>query len=231
MKNNFFAGDFTKLKNHWSDLSRAEKFLRGGTRAEVVNKVIEINLNLLMNSNWLDLGTGAGYIQSVINQKHGHLPNQLGLDWSFAMLSINEVSLHKIQGTYENIPIRKASINLITFFFTLSDYPSLESILENAGNKLDQSGSLIIVDYSIGDEYWETRNKYHNQIGNDNNKIIGNINLRDIHYFQKILPTNLLTEQSKIIRYEVRSIEMQSNFELPEKITRCFFYLKLKKTT
>ncbi|RMG22471.1 MAG: class I SAM-dependent methyltransferase, partial [Methanobacteriota archaeon] len=167
-----FTGSPEKLFQYWQDENRARKFLSGGTREAAIEFCRSFKTHFA-EKVWMDIGTGTGYV--VKKLLHDYRPKAIiGIDISKAMLAMYQVedALLAISSAF-NLPFRDRSVDAISTFFCLSDYPSLTPFLHQVKRTLRNEGIFLFVDYAKGDGYWELRKKHHGENG-----IVGNINLR-----------------------------------------------------
>lgn len=223
MSEEYFGGSLNKLQKHWNNKRRALKFQKGQSRTVAVKYMIsKIETDIHMGS-WLDTGTGSGFIQSHVHQDIQPILF-VGLDFSRTMLEAQLSPLgERIQSTTFQLPFRKRSFSLISNFFSLSDYPDIDPAFREFFEVMDSSGIFVYLDYSKGDDYWETRKLFHDKkIGKQ--EIIGNINLRSIEDIERMLEVNFRVTHRETISYDVSSSEFNSDFDLPEIVNRKFLF-------
>lgn len=215
--NEIFSGSLRSLFNYWQDYERAKKFLEGGTRTDMVHKVVREELDPHHSGYWLDVALGAGFVQSV---QKSSFTMRIGLDISWAMLEVNKQEVQKILGSGLIPPFRKGSIEILSSFFCFSDYPNIETILENLFPIISPHGFLLYIDYAKGDEYWETRKQMHSP------SLVGNINLRLPHEISALVSKEVL--RSEIVSFQVQASPLQSQVpNIQPTIQRKFILLKL----
>ena len=201
----YFAGSFKQLISHWNDLDRAKKFLEGGTRVQAVHTIIKEISPLIENSSWIDIATGAGFIQQQVPDTQ--TPSLfVGLDFSEAMLRTQSFPYgERVLGSLFNLPFRKHSFQLISNFFCLSDYPELKPAYDEMTRICNNNGKMIHVDYAKGDAYWEARKELHGQTI-DGKMVIGNIHLRGVSDIE--VPDSMNLSEGKILEFQVESKQL-----------------------
>ena len=132
-------------------------------------------------------------------------------------------------GNTFKLPFRKESFAVVSNFFSLSDYPQPVEAFTEFSRILMKTGNFYFVDYAQGDEYWETRKKYHGKTGRDNKVIVGDINLRNIELGKNLLPSSLRAVFTEIISYNIESDPLNSSFDLPEYIVRKILFIQAYK--
>jgi ubiquinone/menaquinone biosynthesis C-methylase UbiE len=226
-KNIIFAGDLDKLQSHWMDEARAKKFLKGGTRTPAVKHILNYVFELIKESSWIDIATGAGFIQSQVDPSIQ--PTLfVGLDLSEAMLRVQEDPYgERVIASLFRLPFRNCSYNLVSNFFCLSDYPEIEEVMIEFARICDIGGYVLHADYGEGDGYWVLRKSLHNQII-EGMKIIGNINLRTLEDIKSSLPASLELDHSSIIEYSIDASNLKPVVQT-ETITRRIIFTIAKK--
>lgn len=226
-KDIIFAGDLDKLHSHWMDETRARKFLKGGTRTPAVNHVLNHISESISGSSWIDIATGAGFIQSRVDSSV-HPSFFVGLDLSEAMLRVHEHPYgERVMASLFRLPFRDGSFNLVSNFFCLSDYPEIEKIMAEFARICDVAGHVLHVDYGEGDGYWEVRKSLHNQVI-EGKKIIGDINLRTLDEIQLSLPKSLEVDHSEIIEYSIDASNLKPVIQ-EQSVTRRIIFTVSKK--
>lgn len=224
-KQNYFSGSFASLFAYWQNEERTRRFVQGGTRIQMIHDVVDEQGDRLTKGIWIDIGTGAGFIQQVIAEKFAFRGLAVGVDMSIAMLQkyLNR-EVQRVAGVFQALPFRKGSVDTTSSFFCLSDYPNLRSIFQNFADLLRPHGNILYIDYTRGDQYWEIRKK--------STKLIGNINLRTPEYIAQILteiPT-LQIDFTDANAYEVSAHELKQRLpELPDTLTRKFLYCRAER--
>ena len=225
----YFTEDLHSLKKYWEDKNRAKRFLGGGTRTQAVQYLVKrIELDIHQGS-WLDTGTGSGFVQTLID------PNVvptlfIGLDFSGIMLRTQQLPYgERVIGSTFHLPFRKNSFKIVSNIFSLSDYPKINIAFADLGRVVDSVGSLLHLDYAIGDEYWEKRIEYHDSLADDGSIIMGNINLRSLEQIKKWKPENTRIVFQRYLEFTVRSDSINARFDLPKEITRKFILTQFYK--
>ena len=215
----FFTGSRKTLFDYWQEEFRARKFLKGGTRTPMVEYVTREDIDLLRNATWLDIGAGAGFIQSKVDPRIYRMVIALDISWEGLKVHQCRYS-QRICGSFFSPPFRKGAFEVISSFFCLSDYPNLLKIVDSLVS-LAEGGKFILVDYAEGDEYWETRKINHAP------ELIGNINLRSEEYISqevyKFETIDLESVEVKSFRTSTKDLS-SGHLELPEIITRKFIH-------
>ncbi|MFV2013893.1 MAG: class I SAM-dependent methyltransferase [Candidatus Heimdallarchaeota archaeon] len=217
------------MKQYWEDEQRAIKFTNGGTRIDAIRYLLsrlEIDIH---QGSWLDSGTGAGFVQSKIDDNVS--PSLfVGLDFSMVMLRVQRYPYgERVVGSAFQVPFRENSFSLVTNIFSLSDYPQIKAAFEDLGRVVDIAGSLTHLDYGTGDDYWEKRQNLHGTPNPDGSIIVGNINLRSLDQIKNWTPEGFRLIFQTFLEFEVDSSDMNPTFELPELITRRFILSQFYK--
>ena len=229
----YFTEDLNTLKKYWEDEQRAIKFIKGGTRLGAIAYLLQrLELDIHQGS-WLDSGTGAGFVQSQVDPDVS--PSLfVGLDFSMVMLLTQKHPYgERVVGSAFQVPFRKNAFNVVTNIFSLSDYPRIESAFQDLGRVVDYTGSFTHLDYGVGDDYWEKRQSLHGAPNPDGSIIVGNINLRSLDQIKGWTPDGFRLIFQNYLEFEVEASEMNTTFELPERITRKFIlsqFYKFKST-
>jgi len=215
----YFTGDEKSLFEYWQDEERAQKFLDGGTRTDMVKYVLKKDTHLLEQSNWLDIGGGAGFIQSNVGIDLYRMAVVLDISLEGLRIHICKES-QRINGSFKSPPFRRDAFDTISSFFCLSDYPELGEILTSFV-RMANGGHFILVDYGKGDEYWENRKKAQSP------SLIGNINLRSAEYISQYAykHKNLEAQESEDKEIIVEAKKLKNRLHsLPAIIKRVFFH-------
>ncbi|OLS24438.1 MAG: Demethylmenaquinone methyltransferase [Candidatus Heimdallarchaeota archaeon LC_2] len=225
----YFTDDLHSLKKYWEDKDRAIRFLDGGTRTsalQVLVKRVELDIH---QGSWLDTGTGSGFVQTLIDTTV--VPTLfIGLDFSGIMLRTQQSPYgERVMGSTFQLPFRRNSFNIVTNIFSLSDYPEIKIAFIELGRVVDTAGSLVHLDYAIGDDYWERRKQNHNNLADDGSIIVGNINLRSLEQIKKWSPEDMRIVFQKYLESIVKTASISALFELPKEITRKFILTQFYK--
>lgn len=215
----YFTGDEKSLFEYWQDEQRARKFLDGGTRTDMVKYVLKKDRRFIEQSNWLDIGGGAGFIQSNVEIDLYRMAVVLDISLEGLRVHICKES-QRINGSFKSPPFRRDAFDTISSFFCLSDYPELGEILTSFV-RMANGGQFILVDYAKGDEYWENRKKAHNP------SLIGNINLRSAEHISQYAYKykNLQVQESEDKEIIVEAKELRTRLHtLPAIIKRVFVH-------
>lgn len=224
----FFSGNFNTLRKYWNDKDRALKFRGGGTRAQAVGRILQRHEVDIHNGIWLDIATGAGYVQSQLSEEVSPV-YFIGIDMSEAMLRSSVVKLGDfILGTSFKLPLRKNCIDIATNFFSLSDYPSISDAFCEMARVIKFGGIMSHTDYSDVDDYWRERQKHHGEIINGK-KITGNIHLRNHKEIQDLIPSTVRVVYQELLEIEIDTKNMNENFDLPDKLMRRFIFTEAYK--
>lgn len=223
-----FTGDNDSLRIHWDDEKRAKKFLSGGTRAQAVSLVLEQLQGHIKNGVWIDVATGAGYVQKALSEEF--YPSLfVGIDLSQSMLRTQSDPLgQRIQGTVFALPIRRNSSNIVSIFFSLSDYPDLDSGTKELERTTERNGIISFTDYGKCDEYWQIRKSMDGKIVNGQ-EIKGNINLRTPEAITQQFSSSSYNLKVATISYDVDSSKLTSPLTLPGTLRRCFSFVMRQK--
>ena len=222
-----FAGDLDKLHFHWMDEARARKFLKGGTRTPAVNHVLNHISESIKGSSWIDIATGAGFIQSQIDSSI-HPSFFVGLDLSEAMLRVHESPYgERIMASLFKLPFRENCFSLVSNFFCLSDYPQIKDVMIEFARICQLGGQVLHVDYGEDDGYWVVRKSLHDQII-DGRKIIGDINLRNQDDIRSSLPKSLKENHSEIIEYSIEASKLKPVVNSETVTRRIIFTIAIK---
>ncbi|MCY3412590.1 MAG: methyltransferase domain-containing protein [Candidatus Heimdallarchaeota archaeon] len=220
MNDNTFTGDLTGLRKHWEDEARAIRFRSGASRSRAVISALSKLGPYISQEIWVDVAPGSGYVQTEVASRS--YPNLfLGVDLSYAMLKAQESPIgERIQGSVFNLPLRSGVANLVSMFFSLSDYPNLdEGLLEMCRVSSD---FVSFVDYGDCDEYWIHRKRLHGKVINGK-KVTGNINLRSLKEIAKAFPRYTRLVNQQMIEYDIEDIDFDElNLNFP--IHRCFSF-------
>ena len=147
MSETTFTGNNVSLRTHWEDSDRAKRFLRGGSRTNAVRIVIDRIKKYTKDNIWIDLATGAGFVQSQL-ELDCYPTLFVGIDLSVTMLRAQNPFGERIQASMFNIPVRRKSSDISSIFFSLSDYPDLNRGLKSICNSISSSGVISFVDYA-----------------------------------------------------------------------------------
>jgi ubiquinone/menaquinone biosynthesis C-methylase UbiE len=228
-ENNYFAGSFKKLKNHWENKARAIKFREGQSRSKVAKLIVQRHEPDMHQGSWLDTGVGAGFIQSLVSESISPCLH-VGLDFSQQMLESHSNPYgERILASTFALPFRKDSFTLVTNFFSLSDYPNIKDAFVELLRTLIPGSIMSHTDYASGDEYWENRIKAHGKKLQDSTEVIGNINLRNLVDIRENIPTDFQIIKQEVIEYLVESSQMKAPFDLPREICRRFIFTEIYK--
>lgn len=226
----FFSGDFNSLRRYWNNKDRALKFRSGGTRSQAIARILQRHEVDIHNGIWLDIATGAGYVQSQMSKQVSPV-YFIGIDMSEQMLRNSVTRLGDLLlGTSFKLPLRKNSIDIATNFFSLSDYPTIKNAFSEMARVIKFGGIMSHTDYSDIDDYWLERKKHHGDTIKGK-KITGNIHLRNHQEIRDLMPSSVRVVHQELIEVEIDSKDLNANFDLPPKIFRRFIFTEAYKPT
>ena len=155
MKESFYTGSMSSLKQFWEDKGRTGSFERGSyMRIEGVSNIVNKITELIDGRLVLDIGCGPGIAASLFPQD----TKVIGLDFSISMLESTKNRIQQlIRGDAINLPFRKEVFEVATCFFVAADYAVKRDIFLEAYRILKDNGLFLFADYSPNDEHWILR--------------------------------------------------------------------------
>ena len=149
-----------------------EMFNQIASRYDVINRILSLGVDVYWrkkllslisfkkNIQYLDMATGTGDVfYAVMNAKHNILKG-IGMDLSEGMLKQAQNKLSNHQGLIRkkcefrlgdagDIPLEKASLDLVTIAFGIRNVPDTEKCLSEFYRVLGPKGKCLILEFSL----------------------------------------------------------------------------------